>query len=97
MTQIKFHIEVRRGAKSLREYTFNENKPISIGRAAEADVRLESREVSRRHAVVTPKKNGFTLDDLSLNGLETSEKMKGKLHSFGTRFLNTSNGSMTVR
>jgi diguanylate cyclase (GGDEF)-like protein len=46
------------------------NRPVDIGRAAEADLSIDDVAVSRRHAVIDARGKGFAVSDLdSTNGL----------------------------
>jgi ABC transport system ATP-binding/permease protein len=49
-------------------WTFAPTGPVVLGRDLEADLPLDHRSVSRRHAVLSPTPSGWTLTDLSRNG-----------------------------
>jgi len=76
-------VEVREGARLLSIQVFDAHRPVAIGRAEDADIRLLYREVSRRHAVLTAREDGFLLKVLSDNGVTAPE---GDILPYGSRF-----------
>ncbi|MCP4601350.1 MAG: Flp pilus assembly complex ATPase component [Proteobacteria bacterium] len=62
-------IEVLNGFEVVRNYAFDVDDEILIGRSDDADIQLESNEVSRKHALVLGDGHQFTVRDLSRNGL----------------------------
>jgi hypothetical protein len=62
-------IIVRSGGGRAGEAYVLERERLTIGRSPDADVFLDDVTVSRRHAVLTRRGRGFTIEDLgSLNG-----------------------------
>lgn len=61
-----------------REYQVGEG-PLVFGRDAASDVVIDSTEVSRRHAVIAPGAEGYTVEDTSANGvLVNGERITGR-------------------
>lgn len=61
-----------------REYQVGEG-PLVLGRDAACDVVIDSTEVSRRHAVIAPGVDGYTIEDTSANGVEVNgERITGR-------------------
>ena len=61
-------IEIRRGAELLQTIPV-ERDEITVGRSPECSVALDSKEISRRHALIRVDGSGFAVTDLSTNGL----------------------------
>ncbi len=60
-----------------REYTVAE-AGLTIGRESGSDIVLAAKQVSRKHAVITPTLRGYELKDLSSNGVYVNgTKIKG--------------------
>ncbi|MDD5309433.1 MAG: ATPase, T2SS/T4P/T4SS family [Deltaproteobacteria bacterium] len=81
-------IEVRRGFELVAEHTFPFGKEILVGRAVDADVRLDSQEISRRHLSIAADEGGLVVRDLSRNGvLVDGAPPEGTVHraAFGAR------------
>jgi ABC-type multidrug transport system ATPase subunit/pSer/pThr/pTyr-binding forkhead associated (FHA) protein len=63
-----FAIEIRHGSET-RDFPLPEDRPTTIGRAADNDITLEDPLVSRRHARIEPRAGDWYLLDLgSANG-----------------------------
>jgi pilus assembly protein CpaF len=69
----RFNIEVRREFEVQTELSFAYGSEVVVGRAVDADVVLDSREISRRHAVLIPTEGFITVRDLSSNGIICKE------------------------
>jgi pSer/pThr/pTyr-binding forkhead associated (FHA) protein len=56
------------------------DKPLTVGRGDQVDARIEDNEMSRQHFVISPKSDGYVLQDLKsrngtlVNGQRSSEK-----------------------
>ena len=80
-----------------------QSKPVSIGRAHEADVRLDAPDVSRRHASIYKLTERYFLEDLdSTNGtfvnnerVQSTELHDGDLIEIGKFLLVFANGQVT--
>jgi pilus assembly protein CpaF len=81
----RIDIAVMRGAELLAERSFPPGARVIVGRAAEADVVLEGREISRRHVRIDAVEGGFRIEDLSLNGIGCDGRpvLPGELLRFG--------------
>lgn len=53
---------------SFTKYFISDNKEVIIGASADCDLCIEENYVSRKHAVITKRDNGFYLKDTSANG-----------------------------
>jgi pilus assembly protein CpaF len=62
-------IEIFRGCELVGTATAPLGAPVTIGRALDCQVVLDGKEVSRRHAAVTPREAGFDLAVLSPAGV----------------------------
>ncbi len=71
-------ITVKLKSRPLKSYTFT-GKQLSIGRSSENDIVIDNLSVSRKHAVILSKKDGYILNDLgSKNGTYVNgEKVDG--------------------
>ena len=79
--QNKILIEVRLGAKSIKVYDFSIGSEILIGRSKDAHIQLDARDISRRHAFLYLKPDGFKIEDLSLNGTAYAKNDTADNHS----------------
>ena len=56
------------------------DKPLTVGRGDQVDAHIEDKEMSRQHFVISPKSNGYVLQDLKsrngtlVNGQRISER-----------------------
>jgi pilus assembly protein CpaF len=66
----RIRIEVRRGVELVETRTCEEGTGICLGRSPQADLVLDDRQISRRHAMVEPGERDCKVTDLSANGVE---------------------------
>ncbi|MBN2802106.1 MAG: Flp pilus assembly complex ATPase component TadA [Deltaproteobacteria bacterium] len=81
----KINIEIREGARFIESFNFTTGSKVLIGRNVGADVRLDSRTVSRRHANLHFLSEGFRVEDLSLNGTDINGT-ESEILAYGTAF-----------
>lgn len=62
------HCVVLRARGQVKTVTYDSLEPIFLGRSTRCDLRVGGKHVSRIHAVVEARKDGFYLIDKSING-----------------------------
>lgn len=81
------HIEVTDSQNSKRTYTFDKPK-ILIGRSKDADLRLESDEISRKHLYLEIENSKFYVEDLGspngvyINGEKLASNARTEIQTF---------------
>jgi hypothetical protein len=73
MTRRPHVLQVLRGDQTRRSIQL-EDRPLTLGRGSDCEVRLLAGDLSRRHATIAPTRRGFLLTDLdSRNGVYVNE------------------------
>jgi pilus assembly protein CpaF len=70
-------INVRLGAEMIGEQSFPLETEISVGRSSDSSIVLDSRGVSRKHAIMVASKSGVSVRNLSPNGILLGAKPSG--------------------
>ena len=86
MDETSITVEVRKGARSISINSYCIGDKVLAGRADEAGIKLNARDISRHHCNIYFKTGGFLVEDLSLNGIDRAGGQGSADYLYGDRF-----------